>query len=458
MIWSLALLCSLVLGNPDSPPWHAMIITGANNHDWETTTPMLERWLRSSGSFTVSVVANPAEQLAEPTAFAKADVLVLDYNGPRWGAAAEQNFLAAVQGGVGVAVLHAANNAFPGWVEFERMVGHCWREGTGHGRFHAFDVNIHDRTHPITRDLGDLVGHPDELYHRLVHMHDAEFRLLASAYSDPQTGGTGKHEPMLMLLELGQGRVFHTPLGHIWRNAPDTHASYADPQLQALFLAGIEWAASGDVRQAKPNSLSHLEQLQGFRLLYDGENAEQWRGFRREGLPDQGWSYDGNLRVHAGGGGGDLITREKFGDFELVLDWKAAPEANSGIMFRVTEDASTTWQTGPEYQILQTGTPELDPITTAGALYGLCPAENAVLRPAGEYQRSRIVLRGQHLQHWLNGVKVVDIALDSPDYEQRRQASKFADLAGFGIAAEGHLALQDHGNDVWFRNIKIREF
>jgi type 1 glutamine amidotransferase len=223
----------------------ALIVSGANNHDWKWTTPVQQEILEKTGKFEVDVTYEPAKTLADADALKKYKVFVLNYNGPRWGEPAESNFLNAVKAGTGVTVIHAADNAFDGWVEYEKLVGHCWRKGTGHGKFHSFDVKITDRSHPLTKDLPDLKAHPDELYHRLVHMHNVEYKVLATAFDNPDIGGTGNDEPMIIVLQYGQGRVFHTPLGHVWAGKEETRVSHTDPQFHLLIARGTEWAATG---------------------------------------------------------------------------------------------------------------------------------------------------------------------------------------------------------------------
>ena len=126
---------------PANPsPVKALLVSGANNHEWQWTSKEIRSILQESGRFEVDLTEEPAKALADAKALAAYQVIVLDYNGPRWGEPAEQNFLAAVRGGTGVVVVHAANNAFDGWVEYETLVGLCWRQGTGHGAYHPFDV------------------------------------------------------------------------------------------------------------------------------------------------------------------------------------------------------------------------------------------------------------------------------------------------------------------------------
>jgi hypothetical protein len=213
-------------------------------------------------------------------------------------------------------------------------------------------------------------------------------------------------------------------------------------------------AARADDRP--PNTLTAAERAEGWRLLFDGRTTAGWRGFRRAELPT-GWQVvDGTLaRV---GPGGDIITEDQFDSFELALDWKVAPGGNSGIFFHVTEDADHVWETGPELQILDDAGHRdgLLPETSAGSNYALhAPAED-VVRPAGEWNRVRLVVRGDHVEHWLNGVRIVAYELGSADWQARVAASKFADMPGYGRARRGHIALQDHGDPVWFRNLRIR--
>ena len=254
---TLALACALALPAPQQPQKiPVLIVSGANNHDWEFTSPSLERMLEASGLFDATITYEPAVTLADAAELAKYEAIVLDYNGPRWGEPAESNFLAAVRGGTGVSVIHAANNAFPGWTEYETLVGLLWREGTGHGRFHAFDVTVFDREHPITRGLFDLRGHPDELYHGLWAAPASDHRVLASAWSSIESGGTGRAEPMLTVGSYGAGRVFHTPLGHVWKGDEASRAWLVRQYTPAVFRFGLRMLGNEqDARDAAQDTL-----------------------------------------------------------------------------------------------------------------------------------------------------------------------------------------------------------
>jgi hypothetical protein len=195
-----------------------------------------------------------------------------------------------------------------------------------------------------------------------------------------------------------------------------------------------------------------------WRALFDGRSLDQWRGYRRDQVP-AGWQVvDGALTRVARAG--DLITRDVFADFELELEWMVAEGGNSGIMYRVTEEAGETYQTGPEMQVLDDARhPDGGSrLTAAGAVYGLYPAPVGAVKPAGEWNAARIVARGNHVEHWLNGVEVAAYELGSPDWKARVAGSKFRKWPGYGRAAVGHIALQDHGDRVGYRNIRIRTF
>ena len=217
--------------------------------------------------------------------------------------------------------------------------------------------------------------------------------------------------------------------------------------------------SGGELRE--PNRLTPAERAAGWELLFDGKSVDEWRGFRKDGFPERGWNIDDSaIHVKAGGGGGDIITKAMYGDFELVLDFRVAQNANSGIMFRVTEEHGTPWQTGPEFQILDDfghGL-EADDNHSTGAVYDLfTPARTKVLKPAGQYNTARIRIEDGRAEHWLNGQLVASYRIDDEEWTNRIAGSKFSVYDGFGVRPKGHLCLQDHGDDVWFRSIKVRD-
>ena len=223
---------------------------------------------------------------------------------------------------------------------------------------------------------------------------------------------------------------------------------------------GIPVAGETRASQEAPvNRLTAEEKAAGWKLLSDG-TLDAWRGYRREDAPG-GWSVaGGSLAFTPGVDGGTLITREQFADFELALEWKVAEGGNSGVFYRATEAERAPYWTGPELQVLDNeGHPDgRTPETSAGANYALhAPAED-VTRTAGEWNQVRIVVRGARVEHWMNGVRIVKYELWTDEWRVAVAATKFAEWPGYGMAEAGHIGLQDHGDPVWFRNIRIREF
>ena len=199
------------------------------------------------------------------------------------------------------------------------------------------------------------------------------------------------------------------------------------------------------------------ERAEGWRVLFDGSSLDAWRGYRKSALPD-GWKVvDGSLVLTAAGAG-DIVTRDQFRNFDLRLEWKVAPGGNSGIFYRATEEGNYIWQSASEMQVLddERHADGKSPLTSAGSNFALYPVPRGASRPAGEWNSARLLVNGSHVEHWLNGVKVVEYELGSPELEARVRASKFATMPLYGRAPQGHIGLQDHGDRVEFRNIRIR--
>lgn len=224
-----------------------------------------------------------------------------------------------------------------------------------------------------------------------------------------------------------------------------------------------------------PDTLTPAEQRAGWRLLFDGKTLTGWRGLGYDTVPTTHWVVvDGAIKKLASGSlpGGDLMTVDSFADFELSFEWKATPGANSGVKYNVSEKMSIAQggagtQGGPthsalgfEYQVLDDDRHEDAklPSHRAGALYDLiAPNDRKHLRHVGEWNRSRIVVRGNHGEHWLNGEKVVEFELGTARMDSLLAASKYKTIPGFGEKRRGHIVLQDHGDEVYYRNLKVRE-
>lgn len=205
-------------------------------------------------------------------------------------------------------------------------------------------------------------------------------------------------------------------------------------------------------------ALSETERAVGWEMLFDGSTLEGWRGYQREDAPGGWMAEDGTLRFQPGVEGGDLLTADRFGNFELALEWRLEPGGNSGIMFRVIEEEDESYKSGTEMQVLDNaGHPDgANPLTSAGANYGLYAPVTDASKPAGEWNAVRILANGPHVVFWLNDVQVVEFDLWSDDWKRRVAGSKFVEWPGYGLADTGHIALQDHGDPVWYRNVRIR--
>ncbi len=241
--------------------------------------------------------------------------------------------------------------------------------------------------------------------------------------------------------------------------------------LQSLTIgyAGCEEAFSSS-KSVPPNTLTPEEKAAGWELLFDGKTTRGWRRAGGKGFPLYGWRVEnGCLRHVDGSGGGDIVTERTFRDFELRFEWKIGPHANSGVKYFVDEKRGA--HLGHEYQLLgeepqtedRTGNvrnrkrKRVDRLHVTGAFYDVWPvSDNRPIRPPGQWNQSCILVCGNHVEHWLNGVKILEYELGSPEVLAAVARSKFRDVPRFGQKVTGHILLQDHGGDVWFRNIKIR--
>lgn len=465
-----------------------LLIDGQNNHKWQETTPLLVTILEETGRFDVTVATSPGKG-SDVSAFAPSfdgvDVVVSNYNGAVWGEKMRTEFASYVREGGGFVSVHAANNAFPQWPEYNEMIGvGGWGgrneksgpylrlrgksfvqdptpgKGGGHGSRHEFLVEVREPNHPIMKGLPLKWMHSeDELYDRL-RGPAAHVTVLASAYSDPATKGTGEHEPQLMVVDYGKGRVFHTTFGHDAR-------SIAGADFQVTLQRGTEWAATGDVTLPAPAAELFSEEAavyrevtpaadaggadEGFTNLFDGKTLEGWKQMNGTAK----YTVDnGTIRgvTAEGSPNSFLATEDQYEDFELRFEVMVHDSLNSGVQIRSRNNEKGRFF-GPQVEI------EASP-GQSGYVYGeatglgwLSP-EPQDRKHAHEHIRNgawnqyRILAEGPRIQTWINGRKVADLTHEEV----------------FKSHPKGHVGLQVHSIkkgsgpfDVAWRNVRIKE-
>lgn len=245
--------------------------------------------------------------------------------------------------------------------------------------------------------------------------------------------------------------------------------------IAVLFIAGILTGCKNSGNETH-NQLTKAEIEEGWELLFDGKTFNGWRGLGRDTVETNNWKVE-NGEIHKVDSrlvpplpngekinGGDLMTTGTFDNFELSFEWKIKEAGNSGIKYNVSEELTNEWGSkhsalGFEYQILDDGHEmykELKPHQFTGALYEMYAPENVQLKPVGEFNTSRILLNGNHGEHWLNGVKVVEFELGTARFDSLYQLSKFVKYPGFEKKRKGHIVITNHTDESWYRNIKIR--
>lgn len=218
----------------------------------------------------------------------------------------------------------------------------------------------------------------------------------------------------------------------------------------------------------RPNILTEVEKNEGWKLLFDGKTANGWRKFKSDKVPaawtinNEAISFDPSKKIKGQPEtGGDLVTDAEFENYELSLEWKIQACGNSGVIFNVQEGEThdAVWKTGPEMQVLDNTCHPDAKISKhrAGDLYDLISCNRETVKPAGQWNLAKIISNQGRYEFWLNGVKTVEFVMNNPEWELLVATSKFKDMPDFGKFTKGHIALQDHGDQVWYRNIKIKE-
>jgi hypothetical protein len=228
----------------------------------------------------------------------------------------------------------------------------------------------------------------------------------------------------------------------------------------ALLIAGCTQMGNAPAvsTSSGATTLTAEQKAAGWRSLFDGTSTSAWRGYRSQTLPT-GWSIvDGVLTKS--GEVGDILTRDQFGNFEFALDWNLSAGGNAGVFYRGTEEYDHIYWSAPEYQLLDdAGHPDgKSRLTSAGAAYALYPSPAGVVKPAGQWNATLIVVNGNRVQHWMNGQKLLEYELGSPEWEAKVKASKFIEYPKYGRATRGYIGIQgDHAGVLSIRNVRIRE-
>jgi hypothetical protein len=215
--------------------------------------------------------------------------------------------------------------------------------------------------------------------------------------------------------------------------------------------------------QQKDNTLTDAEKKAGWKLLFDGKTLNGWRMYQNKAADcwgvKNGEIYCKGSETDKSDLRADLVTKDQYDNYELMVDWKIAPAGNSGIMYNVTEEGHAAYETGPEYQLIDDeGYPgKLEDWQKSGADYAMYPPLAKAAKAPGEWNSTKIVVKGAHREYWLNGVKTAEFEAWTPDWNQRKANGKWKDTPGYGMAKKGHICLQDHGSGVWFKNIKMRK-
>lgn len=494
-------MVTLVLGASQSTcaadPIKVLLVDGQNNHNWKATTPLIVQTLEGTGRFSVDVLTSPAADQDISTFkpdFSKYPVVVSNYNGKPWSEETQQAFDAYVAGGGGFVSVHAADNSFPKWSAYNRMIGVGgwggrnekdgpyirWRDGRfvrdtmpgrggSHGRRHPFVIVVRDDQHPITAGLPKAFTQAeDELYAELrgpaENMH-----VLATAFSSGETGGTDQHEPILMTVNYGDGRVFHTTLGH-------DATSMSGIAFQVTLQRGTEWAATGNVTLTPPepstltsDSAAVRDPLgyglnaevvgasqipdpteDGWKPLFNGENLEGWT--QKNGTAN--YKVEEGVvvgRTAVGSPNSFLCTTSDYKNFELTFEVKVDNGLNSGVQIRSqsTPEFNDGRVHGPQVEIESLdgqGQGDSGYIYSEGTGRGWLSTERPIQNAFQNDQWNRYHVRavGDRIQTWVNGQKIADLT----DAESSK--SGFIGLQVHSIGAnEGPF-------EVRWRDIKVR--
>jgi hypothetical protein len=236
---------------------------------------------------------------------------------------------------------------------------------------------------------------------------------------------------------------------------------------QKCFTVGVVFSAiilsSYTFMAAKDNTLTPSEKKSGWKLLFDGKSLNGWRTYQNKAA--NSWSVKDGVFYCKGSSTdksdmrADMISEKQYENFDLSIDWKISPQGNSGILYLVTEEFKAAYLSGPEYQIIDdVNFPQkLEDWQKTGANYAMDPAPTAAPKPVGQWNTTRIVVNKGHVQHWLNGKKLLEYQMWTDEWKKKKTEGKWKDAPGYGVSKKGHIGLQDHGSEAWFKNLKIKE-
>ena len=223
----------------------------------------------------------------------------------------------------------------------------------------------------------------------------------------------------------------------------------------SLIAFGFETGAAEIGAGSTANQLTPAEKAAGWKLLFDGKTLNGWHSFKKKEPPKQGWVIEDDwLKCVANGHGGDLVSDDEFDDFELSWDWRIPPKANNGVKYFITEERAQP--IGHEYQMIDETLVKNPKYGTASFYDVLPPKTENALKPPGEINHSRVLVQGNHVEHWLNGSKVLEYELGSETVKAAVATSKFKNVPGFGTKIKGHILLTEHHDEASFRNLKVR--
>jgi type 1 glutamine amidotransferase len=424
-----------------------LVLTGEDEvHDWRFTSTYLRQLLEESGKFRVEIETLPATTLEDEARLARYGLVVVDYDGARWGERAEAGFLSAVEGGTGVVLLHAANSAFREWKEYGELVGATRAADAPEAPFATVTVEVLDAKHPVTAGLDVAGERPDGLLAGW-RLRGEGHRVLARATSQGWGAGGIGAQPVAIASERGEGRVFQLLLGHVGYGEEDSWSSWRDARFQNLLLRGAEWAATGKVTpmsKVAPNTLTAADRAAGWRLLVEGEDARGWKRFER--LFEDRWEVeDGRIQLLSETG--QPLHEEPFVDFEFEAEWRVPEGALAAYAAREEREGRTPPAVSAD---------DPDSLVDARLREGVLPEAAYVLRPPGEWNHVRVVARDYTVEHWLNGIRVLTIPMDTTEWAELVAGTGWLSDPDLGRMPLGRLAKIDAGIDVWFRNVKIR--